>query len=915
MARGPPTSSRLFQTSFVSGELHPSLRARTDLEQYQRGAALLRNCFVRVYGGAANRAGTRFIDYTPNDRETRLIPFAFSDDQQLCLELTDHVMRFFTGGAQLVAQPTEAQIGDAIGSGYGAWFDESTGGSSISVLTGGVTLVGKPAGGGHAQASQVVLVGTVPTVEHVMKFLVSPFPVSIRIGTVDGADDIVALRQLGPGVHSVAFTPNAPEFFVQFMHDLPLTTGISSFSFQGSGPQTATPLTTFMPWAGSDLRRLTWTQKADVLTIMHPDYPVYDVQRWSTLSWSVVVKTFAPSIEAPANTALAISGGGTGTTFYYYVVTYSTEGGEESFPSSGLSIAGADPLTASNPVVINVAQPLPLGVRQANIYKFRGGVMGYMTALPAGSSAFIDEGSIVPKTDQTPPTFRNPFDLPGQFPAAGDYWEQRLAFGGSHNAPDQVDMSQPGAFNNFAKSIPTRDSDAITMVPAGKLVRRIRHLLGTKVLYIFTDGAVFAARRGPNGVTPAMEGGVAVELARGSTFVPPVQAGEAVLFVSRAGRSVQALAYAQTSDSFGGLEVSRLSDHLLAASPIQDWAWCETPNQLLWLVREDGKFLSLAFLDQEQVFGWSRHDTQGQVESVCAVREAGEDRLYLQTRRRLGGTFRRCIEHMAIRNVEDQRDGMFLDCGLTLDLPQAVETITYLETGIELHITAHGLATGDLVDLDETGIVELDDQRFRVLVESPNHFILQHRYRDEVVQPAGFAPWLEGGVARKAFKTVAGLDHLEGLEVMVLADGNVAGPVVVTAGRVTLPVAGSRIHVGLPYTADIQTLKLAEAPDGFGLARQVSHVQLQLERTRGLLIGPSFAEEEMTEILPRASSGYPGDPEPEDWDQPANRRSELVDTVIVSRIGVGGTVCIRQRDPLPLEVLGAMPVFTRSRGT
>ena len=227
----------------------------------------------------------------------------------------------------------------------------------------------------------------------------------------------------------------------------------------------------------------------------------------------------------------------------------------------------------------------------------------------------------------------------------------------------------------------------------------------------------------------------------------------------------------------------------------------------------------------------------------------------------------------------------------------------------------HGLVDGDLVDLDETGVSELDDQRFRAQLANPldDDFILLDRYSGAQVSPAGLAPWLEGGVVRKCHQTVAGLDHLEGLVVMALADGNVCGPFVVAGGRITLPVAGSRIHVGLPYTTDLQTLKLAQAPGEFGIARQITHVQVQLERTRGVWIGPSFAE--LTEMSPRASSGYPGDPTPEEWDQPANRKSGLITLPVTSRIGMQGAICIRQSDPLPLEVLGVMPVFSRSVGT
>lgn len=56
--------------------------------------------------------------------------------------------------------------------------------------------------------------------------------------------------------------------------------------------------------------------------------------------------------------------------------------------------------------------------------------------------------------------------------------------------------------------------------------------------------------------------------------------------------------------------------------------------------------------------------------------------------------------------------------------------------------------------------------------------------------------------------SVGGLDHLEGEAVIALADGVVYRDLVVTLGVITLPVAASKIHVGLPYTAVAETLEL-----------------------------------------------------------------------------------------------------------
>jgi len=54
-----------------------------------------------------------------------------------------------------------------------------------------------------------------------------------------------------------------------------------------------------------------------------------------------------------------------------------------------------------------------------------------------------------------------------------------------------------------------------------------------------------------------------------------------------------------------------------------------------------------------------------------------------------------------------------------------------------------------------------------------------------------------------ASTAVAGLDHLEGKAVVVLADG-IVRTATVSAGAITLPVAASTVRVGLPFTAKLQ---------------------------------------------------------------------------------------------------------------
>lgn len=72
-----------------------------------------------------------------------------------------------------------------------------------------------------------------------------------------------------------------------------------------------------------------------------------------------------------------------------------------------------------------------------------------------------------------------------------------------------------------------------------------------------------------------------------------------------------------------------------------------------------------------------------------------------------------------------------------------------------------------------------------------------------------------------ATTSVSGLDHLEGQSVSVLADGIVYRDRSVSLGTVTIPVAASKWHVGLPYTAVAETLELdVGGRDGSVLGRR-----------------------------------------------------------------------------------------------
>ena len=145
--------------------------------------------------------------------------------------------------------------------------------------------------------------------------------------------------------------------------------------------------------------------------------------------------------------------------------------------------------------------------------------------------------------------------------------------------------------------------------------------------------------------------------------------------------------------------------------------------------------------------------------------------------------------------------------------------------------------------------------------------------------------------------TVTGLNHLNGATVVALADGNVVSNLTVSNGSITLPDAASTITVGLPYSADLQTLDLEIAgPTIQGRRKKVSAVTLRLENSRGLKVG--FDQSNLAEIKERTNQTY-GQP------IPLTTGDERL--IIPQDWNTSGDLWIRQDNPLPVSVLAVIP--------
>jgi hypothetical protein len=153
-----------------------------------------------------------------------------------------------------------------------------------------------------------------------------------------------------------------------------------------------------------------------------------------------------------------------------------------------------------------------------------------------------------------------------------------------------------------------------------------------------------------------------------------------------------------------------------------------------------------------------------------------------------------------------------------------------------------------------------------------------------------------------ATTTLTGLDHLEGETVSILADGAVHPDKVVSSGSITLDYSASKVHVGLSYTSDLETLDLeGGSVEGTaqGKIKRIHSCAVRFIDTVGGYIGADASN--LDEIIFRSASDPVGEPTP--------LYDGIKDVAFPGGWETERRVLIRQTDPLPMTVLSIMPRF------
>lgn len=953
------------QRSFASGEISPSLYQRVDFFKYATGLTKCYNALIQRHGGWSNRPGSIFVGETKPETN-KLVPFVLSSNQSYVLEFGDKSLKFIRDG-QYIMEDEVGLTGKFIGGGE-AYFVAGT----SDIFTEGETYYVVPSEDAPpGLVGKFVLAGT---------GYVTGSEFGFKILNMDGTSaDTSVLDDWSSGgsirkvyeietpyeldeIADIQYVQSSSTLTVVHQNHTPRDITrtddtdweINELVFE---PSIDAPVLDSITKGGSgsnDYRYIVTAVKRYTFEESLPgkkfDSFIYD----SGVPENSGDIDFSNPMVIPLRSGHGLSDNdlfyiqsedlpGLGDSVFkatdvdtdYFGTTYDVEIGSldgtkyselsptpqwksgDSIYVAELTIDSASEGTLSNPHVIRWES-----VQDAveyNVYKAVNGVYGLLAVV--GEPVYRDIGA-TPDTSIQPNLGRNPFDAPGDRPGSVTYIQQRLALGNTINEPQKVITSKAGEYKNFATRNPITDSDSITFNMVGRQLNEVRHMLDLGKLVILTSGGEWSAQGGADGVITPTDINLRQHSYNGANKLPPVIVDGSALYVQARGSIIRDLGFNFEIDGYQGNDLTIFSSHLFDNYTITDWCYQQTPNSIVWAVRDDGSLLGLTLVREQQMLAWHRHDFQnGTVKSITAIPSGSEDTLYLSIERTINGKTVKYIEHLSTRKIDDIIDSKFLDCnktydGRNTDTDHTMEltadspgewtyeddlTITSSEAyfsssdvGNAIHFTADN---GDEIRIEITAYLSTTTVTGRTVNQDV----------PEELQETATSDWSKG------VDTITGLHQLEGEEVSVFADRNVVSSpnnedvttLTVENGEVTLTRPYAVIHIGLPYLSDLETLNI-DSVQGQTLANKkinISQVTAFIESSRGGFIGgndPGTTNplENLEDMTVRQSEGY---------SDPISLFTGKHEVNIPSEWDSNGKIFIRQVDPLPLSVLAVYP--------
>lgn len=850
------------QTSFGGGELSPDMWARRDMAKFAVGAKQLLNFYVTLTGAIQNRQGTEMIATAAFPTNlVRIIPFQFSTVQAYILEFGLNIMRVFR--------------------------DNNDGTAGI-VLSGGV-----------------------------------PFTLATPYADTE--------------VFNLKFTQSADTMFITHGNHLPqmltrtadnawtitpFTAKYGPFMTPNSSTTTITPTGTLTVGGTATL-----TASASIFQAGHVGSLWRIAHEMSGPEAQGSFTTATSSVVIQTNTEWTLTTHGTWQGTLKLSISYDagvTWQVIRSYTShSDTNIVDSDTIDVNNIVLGNVPQlrldmsGTVTGTCNYDLVGFPYEVYGIVkiTGYTSGTVVTGTVQSQIGNTTATPLWAEGSWSAVRGYPSVCVFFQNRLLFAATSAEPNTIWDSQPSDYTNFAKSFPSQDSDSLTAPLVSEQVNAIHSLSAMRDTLAFTDSCEWLYTTGSSGaaITPTNQM-YQPQTYWGSNTLDPINVGLRTLFVQRMGASVRDTWYQWSFGIYSGDDLTLLSRHLFENHEIVSWAYQQTPHSIVWVVRDDGVLLSFTYQKDQEMWAWSRHETDGYFESVAVIPSPTTNRYepWFVVNRTINGQTVRFIERLSVRMAStDPAAQNFLDCSSYYNgSPMAITAISN-SNPCQITCPGHGYANGQLIGIDSVVWTPKKDKfnnsieqqylnwgQFLVTVVDANTIALSDP-QGNPVDATGFTAYLGGGCCRQTTTSVSGLSYLQGKTVGILADGSVlAQQVVPASGTISIQEPASRLVIGLPYNCDAELLDVQfQLQDGVveGRKKVVSQAMIRYENSLSGYVGQDNFS--MVPTPPQSPTMY-GVPE-----------QLYTGSILYSGVGsfdVDGGLFIRQIDPLPMTILSVV---------
>lgn len=724
------------QPSFSSGELSQSLHSRIDIDKYQTGLKTCRNFLINLSGGVSRRTGTKYVATTKTEGDSvRLLPFEASSEDTYVLEFGDYYCRFYKDNGQIITTLDDVD----------AWET-----------------------------------GTVYVVGNFIK---------------EDSEIYYCITDHTSGTFAIDLA--AEKWLLQSIYELPTI------------------------YKESEVKDLKFIQSADTMFLAHPDHPIYEISRYGDVDWTFSiydydVPPFMLSNQVTTHTmqVSAVTGTGinlTSTDDYfdaeqigsYFKIYHDIDGQsvKSTFGATGQSTTiqckGAWRIKSFGTTCnldVSVEKSIDNGSNWTTVRSFT------MLNTEIDTYGNIDDFCLI-RLNCTSWTVGNtmvlttdPFNQPGiikltavtttkaavgtviqlfastgtsddwaesswstyrGFPSALTFFQDRLCFASTYAEPQTIWASKTGDYYNFDVSDPLVDSDRISIQLASKKLNGINNLVFLNNIIALTSSGEWRVGAADSGAITPTNVSASVQGNRGSSSLSPVQIGNKVIYLQPSSSILRDLGYNYDSNSFTGDNISVLSSHLFKGYTIVDIDYQEEPNSIIYLIRSDGKLLTCTYMKEQEIIGFSWHDTQGTFENIAIITHENKKQVWV------------CVKR--------------------------------------------------------------GDSRFIEVLQDEEEDVVDQWYLDSAL-----------GYDSTATDTFAGLEHLEGIEVNALADGNVVKGLTVTSGEVTLPYEAERVIVGLRYISDFESLPITlQSDEGTTKDKKIRIPELAMvfENTRGGYVG------------------------------------------------------------------------------